>query len=71
MLAGRPGLLSMCAGDFVEVYGAHSQAGAWDCVATCFFLDTAHNIVQYMEVIRHCLKVGPLSDKPSPESYQA
>ena len=37
MLPG-PGLLSMTAGDFVEVYGAPGQAGAFDCVATCFFL---------------------------------
>ena len=37
MLPG-PGLLSMTAGDFVAVYGAPGQAGAFDCVATCFFL---------------------------------
>jgi len=37
MLPG-PGLLSMTAGDFVPVYGAPGQAGAFDCVATCFFL---------------------------------
>ncbi len=43
---GVAGLLSMTAGDFVEVYGV-----------TCFFIDTAHNIIRYMEVIRHCLKV--------------
>lgn len=37
MLPG-PGLLSMTAGDFVEVYATPAQAGAFDCVATCFFL---------------------------------
>lgn len=56
-LVQRPGLLSMCAGDFVEVYSEPQQAGAFDCVATCFFLDTAHNILQYMQIIRHILKV--------------
>ena len=56
-LVQRPGLLSMCAGDFVEVYSAPDQAGAFDCVATCFFLDTAHNILQYMQIISHILKV--------------
>lgn len=54
---GVAGLLSMTAGDFVEVYGAPEQAGQFDSVATCFFIDTAHNIIRYMEVIRHCLKV--------------
>ena len=47
----------MCAGDFVEVYSAQDQAASFDCVATCFFLDTAHNILQYMQIIRHILKV--------------
>lgn len=56
-LVQRPGLLSMCAGDFVEVYGQPNQAGSFDCVATCFFLDTAHNILQYMQIIKHILKV--------------
>lgn len=57
--AGAAGLrLSMAAGDFVEVYEGVDQAGRFDCVATCFFIDTAHNIIRYMEVIRHCLKVG-------------
>ncbi|KAL6750018.1 N2227-like protein-domain-containing protein [Haematococcus lacustris] len=55
---GRPGLLSMAAGDFVEVYSAADQAGSWDCVATCFFIDTAHNVVEYLEVIHRCLKPG-------------
>ncbi len=32
------------------------HAGAFDCVTTCFFIDTAHNIIEYIEVIRHVLK---------------
>jgi len=51
-----PGLLSMCAGGFVEVY-ANSYED-FDCVASCFFLDTAHDIVEYLEVIHRCLKPG-------------
>lgn len=58
---------SMCGGDFVEVYGDPSQEGSWDAVVTCFFLDTAHNIVEYIEVISKILKddgvwinLGPL-----------
>ncbi|KXZ56943.1 hypothetical protein GPECTOR_1g850 [Gonium pectorale] len=53
-----PGLLSMCAGDFVEVYGAPDMAGMFDCVATCFFIDTAHNVLRYLEVLSHVLAPG-------------
>ena len=30
---------SMCAGEFVESY--EEQESEWDCVLTCFFVDTA------------------------------
>jgi carnosine N-methyltransferase len=30
--------------------------GAWDVVVTCFFMDTAKNIIEYMEVIHKTLK---------------
>ncbi|XP_050380938.1 uncharacterized protein LOC126798136 [Argentina anserina] len=49
---------SMCGGDFVEVYSDPSQVGAWDAVVTCFFIDTAHNIVEYIEIISRILKEG-------------
>ncbi|KAL3637859.1 hypothetical protein CASFOL_018307 [Castilleja foliolosa] len=49
---------SMCGGDFVEVYSDPSQVGVWDAVVTCFFLDTAHNIVEYIEIISKILKDG-------------
>ncbi|KAE8817539.1 carnosine N-methyltransferase-like [Hordeum vulgare] len=32
--------------------------GAWDAVVTCFFIDTAHNIVEYLEIISKILKDG-------------
>ncbi|XP_058493136.1 carnosine N-methyltransferase [Solea solea] len=46
---------SMVAGDFVEVY---SDTDSWDCVATCFFIDTAHNVIEYVETIWKILKPG-------------
>ncbi|XP_048225516.1 carnosine N-methyltransferase isoform X2 [Ricinus communis] len=49
---------SMCGGDFIEVYSDPSQAGAWDAVVTCFFIDTAHNIIEYIEIISRILKDG-------------
>ncbi|KAI8883285.1 N2227-like protein [Backusella circina FSU 941] len=59
---------SMVAGDFIEVYGQQeNNAAAWDVVVTCFFIDTAKNIIEYMEVIHKTLKqngtwinIGPL-----------
>ena len=46
---------SMAAGDFLEVY---SEENSWDCVAMCFFLDTAHNVLTYIEKVYHILKPG-------------
>ncbi|KAK7172980.1 hypothetical protein R3I93_002948 [Phoxinus phoxinus] len=46
---------SMVAGDFQEVY---SDPEMWDCVATCFFIDTAHNVLDYIETIWNILKPG-------------
>lgn len=38
----------------------HANAGAFDVVATTFFLDTALNIIDYIKTIHHCLKPGGL-----------
>jgi carnosine N-methyltransferase len=32
----------------------------WDCVVTCFFIDTAHNVIDYLICINKILKVGGL-----------
>ncbi|CAL8249948.1 unnamed protein product [Boreogadus saida] len=45
----------MVAGDFCEVY---TEPDSWDCVATCFFIDTAHNVLDYLETIWKVLKPG-------------
>ncbi|CAO3684727.1 unnamed protein product [Umbelopsis ramanniana] len=50
---------SMVAGDFIEVYGDNDKSEEqWDVVATCFFIDTAKNIIRYLEVIHKILKPG-------------
>ncbi|XP_061117302.1 carnosine N-methyltransferase isoform X2 [Conger conger] len=46
---------SMVAGDFQEVY---TEPNSWDCVTTCFFIDTAHNVIDYIETIWNILKPG-------------
>ncbi|XP_011635873.1 carnosine N-methyltransferase [Pogonomyrmex barbatus] len=69
---------SMTAGDFLEVY---TESDHWDCVATCFFIDCANNVVQFIETIYKILKpggvwinLGPLlyhfSDLPNEESIE-
>ena len=30
----------------------------WDCVVTCYFIDTAHNVIAYIENISKILKPG-------------
>lgn len=58
--AGITDGFSMCAGDFLEVYNHPSQAGAFDCVVTCFFIDTANNVVEYIRTIAKILAPGGL-----------
>lgn len=49
---------SMVAGDFLEVYSAQEYENSRDVVVTCFFLDTAHNVLEYIELIHKILKPG-------------
>ncbi|KAG7096073.1 hypothetical protein E1B28_006753 [Marasmius oreades] len=67
---------SLVAGDFEEIYGSGQeldvngeelQSGMWDAVLTCFFIDTAKNIVNYLRTIHRILapsgvwiNMGPL-----------
>ncbi|KAL8953477.1 MAG: hypothetical protein Q9222_000681 [Ikaeria aurantiellina] len=48
--------MRMTAGDFIEVYGDMKHAELYDAVATVFFLDTAPNVIRYIETVYHCLK---------------
>jgi len=57
---------SLVAGDFEEVYGRQDDeedadepsAGLWDAVLTCFFVDTAKNVVNYLRIIHRILAPG-------------
>lgn len=42
------GTFNMVAGDFLQVYQTHN---VWDCVATCFFIDCANNVAEFVENI--------------------
>lgn len=52
------GTMAMCAADFLCAYGDEEHAGSYDAVATVFFLDTAPNLIRYLEVIKNCLRPG-------------
>ncbi|KAG7010022.1 hypothetical protein G7Y79_00001g002940 [Physcia stellaris] len=50
--------MTMSASDFVVQYGDEVHNEVFDAVATVFFIDTAPNIIRYIEVVRNCLKKG-------------
>ncbi len=55
---------AMAAGDFLEIF---DETDPFDVVMTCFFIDTAHNVFDYVEKIAsivpeggHWINLGPL-----------
>ncbi|CAG7926280.1 unnamed protein product [Penicillium olsonii] len=82
----RLGTMSMSAADFTVLYTQPNNKETFDAVTTVFFIDTAPNLIRYIEAIRHSLKpnglwinVGPLlwhfddghSRKPGDASHEA
>lgn len=62
------GQMSMVAGDFTECYASPDDAATFSVVVTTFFIDTAANVLNYLETIRHVLEpngvwinLGPLA----------
>jgi carnosine N-methyltransferase len=66
---GEFGELSMVAGDFVEVYSKPEHHGRWAALVTCFFIDTAHNIIEYLEVMHRLLRPGGVWVNAGPLLY--
>ncbi|KIO16385.1 hypothetical protein M407DRAFT_246994 [Tulasnella calospora MUT 4182] len=68
----QPSEFSLVAGDFIEIYGVTdedvrsgkvddgktSQEGQWNAVLTCFFIDTAKDIIEYLRIIHQALAPG-------------
>lgn len=50
--------MSMSTGDFCVLYSQEEYSDVFDAVATVFFIDTAPNIIRYIEAVRNCLKPG-------------
>ncbi|XP_017850393.1 carnosine N-methyltransferase [Drosophila busckii] len=49
------GNIEMAAGDFLEVY---KTPNAYNCVATCFFIDCANNVIDFVRTIYKILAPG-------------
>eukprot|EP00746_Dinoflagellata_sp_MGD_P055072 gnl/MRDRNA2_/MRDRNA2_240115_c0_seq1.p1 gnl/MRDRNA2_/MRDRNA2_240115_c0~~gnl/MRDRNA2_/MRDRNA2_240115_c0_seq1.p1 ORF type:complete len:385 (+),score=66.26 gnl/MRDRNA2_/MRDRNA2_240115_c0_seq1:163-1317(+) len=58
ILPGDWPYFSMVAGEFFEVYKDQHQE--WDSILTCFFIDTAKNIFQYIRIFADILRPGGL-----------
>lgn len=52
--------MSMSTGDFCVLYSSAEYKDSFDAVATVFFIDTAPNIIRYVETVCNCLKPGGL-----------
>ncbi|CAB9506990.1 Carnosine N-methyltransferase [Seminavis robusta] len=52
------GSLSYTLGDFVDVYHWQRPSASFGCVVTCFFIDTATNVYEYISTIEHALSSG-------------
>jgi len=50
--------MSMATGDFCVLYSKEDSRETFDAVATVFFIDTAPNVIRYIEAVRNCLKSG-------------
>ena len=61
------GKMTMLAGDFTKLY--NDKQNHYDCVITCFFIDTAKNIFEYLDVIEKVLKKGGIWINFGPLSY--
>jgi len=63
--------LSFQHGDFTSIYRSSAFESHFDIVVTCFFLDTAANVIKYMEVLWHVLKEGGLWINHGPVQWHA
>ena len=50
--------MDMTAGDFVVLYSHEEQRERFDAVTTVYFMDTAPNVIRYIETIHNCLREG-------------
>ena len=50
--------MRMTAGDFVILYSDEQHHQVFDAVVTVYFIDTAPNLIKYIQTVHNCLKEG-------------
>ena len=61
------GKITLTGGDFTKLFNDKKEY--YDCIITCFFIDTATNVFQYIDVIEKVLKKGGIWINFGPLSY--
>ena len=61
------GKMTLTGGDFIHLF--YDKKECYDCVITCFFIDTAKNVFEYIDVISNVLKKGGIWINFGPLSY--
>lgn len=52
------GEMNMTAGDFITSYSSSESSASFNAVVTVYFIDTAPNVIRYVETIYNCLEMG-------------
>jgi carnosine N-methyltransferase len=63
----RCGRLKVSIGDFQTLY--LNSPNKFDCVITCYFIDTGQNVIKYIEIIHYVLKRGGIWINYGPLTY--
>ncbi|KAL0233923.1 hypothetical protein PCE1_002428 [Barthelona sp. PCE] len=63
------GEMSLLCGEFVATFSKEQYKDSFDCIMSCFFLDTAVNIFEYFDTIVHCLKPGGILTNIGPLAW--
>lgn len=63
----KKGKMKLSIGDFLMVY--NNKKECFDCIITCYFIDTAQNIIHYVDTIYNLLKKGGIWINLGPLSY--
>lgn len=61
------GKIKMSIGDFQTLY--NNKNNYFDCVITCYFIDTGQNVIKYIDIIHNILKQGGIWINLGPLSY--
>ena len=59
--------MTLAGGDFIRLFKDKNES--YDYVVTCFFIDTAKNVFEYIDIIEKVLKKGGIWINFGPLSY--